>query len=437
VERILFSMHDARAVDLGGDGADPRALHRSLPGYAPTPLREAPRLAERLGLARVWVKDESQRLGLPAFKILGASWATACLLAERLGLAPAAPLAVLRERAAALPGARLVAATDGNHGRGVARVARWLGLPARVFVPAGTARARIDAIAGEGAEVLEVAGSYDETVARAAAEQADGALLVQDHAWPGYEDVPRRVVEGYATIFAEADEQLAAAGAAPLRLALIQTGVGALAAAAVRHWRRPGRARAQRPALANVEPTGAACVLASVAAGRIVTVPAGAHSSLMAGLNCGTPSSVAWPLMREGMDVFVAVPDERAVAAMRMLADDGIVSGESGAAGVAGLLALCGDPAARARLGLDAGPRCWRSRPRARRTPRPGSAGSGDACRASPHFSPGRYCGAASGRADRRSLPAGSRRGDSHASASLGRDRLSSHPSATPRYAAW
>lgn len=354
MDRVLFARHDARAAEFGGPGPDPRALHRTLPGYAPTPLREAPRLAARLGLARVWIKDESARLGLPAFKILGASWASWCALAERVGLDPAAtpdPLGALRARAADLRGVRLVAATDGNHGRGVARVARWLGLPARIFVPAGTARARIDAIAGEGALVIEAAGSYDDTVARAAADREPGAILVQDHAWPGYEEIPRRVVEGYATIFAEIDEQLAAA--APPRLVLIQTGVGALAAAAVRHWRRPDLPRAQRPALVNVEPTGAACVLESVAAGRIVSVPAGAHSSLMAGLNCGTPSSVAWPAMQQGMDVFVAVPDERAVAAMRALADDGIVSGESGAAGVAGLLALCEDPAARARLALD------------------------------------------------------------------------------------
>jgi diaminopropionate ammonia-lyase len=353
MDRLLFPSRDARAFDADPPAADPRALHRTLPGYAPTPLREAPRLAARLGLARLWVKDESARLGLPAFKILGASWASWCALAERIGLDPANtpdPLGALRARAGALRGLRLAAATDGNHGRGVARVACWLGLPARIFVPAGTARSRIDAIAGEGAEVIEVEGHYDDTVARAAAEQERGAILVQDHAWPGYEDVPGRVVEGYATIFAEIDEQL---GAGAPRLALIQTGVGALAAAAVRHWRRPGLPRPQRPALANVEPTGAACVLESVAAGRIVTVPAGAHSSLMAGLNCGTPSSVAWPAMQQGMDAFVAVPDERAVAAMRALADDGIVSGESGAAGVAGLLALCDDSAARTRLGLD------------------------------------------------------------------------------------
>src|SRR5690606_24655448 len=162
-----------------------------------------------------------------------------------------------------------------------------------------------------------VAGGYDDAVAAAAAERARGALLIQDHAWPGYEDVPARVVEGYATLFAELEEQLAAAGAPVPRLALIQTGVGALAAAAVHHWRRPGLPRARRPALANVEPTGAACVLASVEAGRIVSVAAGAHSSLMAGLNCGTPSSVAWPAMRRGMDVFVAVGDARAAEAGR------------------------------------------------------------------------------------------------------------------------
>lgn len=357
MDRIRFAAADARAADVPARAADPRRLHRALPGYAPTPLRAAPRLAARLGLARVWIKDESGRLGLPAFKILGASWAAACALAERLGLDLAAepdPLAALRARRAALADLRLAAATDGNHGRAVARVARWLGLPARIFVPAGTAQARIAAIAGEGAEVTEVAGGYDDAVAAAAAERARGALLIQDHAWPGYEDVPARVVEGYATLFAELEEQLAAAGAPVPRLALIQTGVGALAAAAVHHWRRPGLPRARRPALANVEPTGAACVLASVEAGRIVSVAAGAHSSLMAGLNCGTPSSVAWPAMRRGMDVFVAVGDARAIEAMRALADDGIVSGESGAAGVAGLLALCADPAARERLELDA-----------------------------------------------------------------------------------
>jgi len=301
------------------------------------------------------VKDEASRLGLPAFKILGASWAAWRALAARLELdAETAPdFAALRGRSAAL---RLVAATDGNHGRAVARVARWLGLPATVFVPAGTARPRCQAIASEGARLVEVEGSYDATVERAAAEQDEDVLLIQDHAWPGYETVPRWVIEGYATIFWEIEEQLA--GAPPLDLVLVQVGVGALAAAAAEHYRRPELRT--RPALASVEPSGAACALASIEAGRIVTVEAGAHSSLMAGLNCGTPSSVAWPALARGVDVFVAVDDERARDGVRALAADGIVSGESGAAGAAGLLELLAGAeakAARERLGIERGGR--------------------------------------------------------------------------------
>jgi diaminopropionate ammonia-lyase len=201
--------------------------------------------------------------------------------------------------------------------------------------------------------VEEVPGSYDDAVARAAAEQGPAAILVQDHGWPGCEESARRVIEGYATLFEELDAQTVDR---PPDLVLIQVGVGALAAAAVAHWRRPDLAR--RPALVSVEPSGAACVLASVEAGRIVSVLAGAHASLMAGLNCGTPSSVAWPAMEQGMDAFVAVDDPCAEQAVRALADDGIVSGESGAAGAAGLLALCEGPeaaAARERLALGPG----------------------------------------------------------------------------------
>jgi diaminopropionate ammonia-lyase len=361
MDRVRFSAGNARAMQAPPPPPGPRRFHRGLPGYAPTPLVEAPGLARRLGLGRLWVKDEAARFGLPAFKILGASWAVACALAERAGLDPdAEPLDLerLRGLAACRGPLRITAATDGNHGRGLARVARWLGVPARIFVPAGTVPARITAIAAEGAEVIEVPGTYDATVERAAAEGEAGALLVQDHAWPGQEALPRRVIEGYATLFDEIEEALAARGEPDPAAVLIQVGVGALAAAGVHHWRRAGLAAERRPALICVEPTAAACVLASVEAGRIVTVAAGAEASIMAGLNCGTPSSVAWPALAGGMDAFVAVGDERAEEAVRALAADGIASGESGAAGVAGLLALCAGPdatAARARLGLAGG----------------------------------------------------------------------------------
>jgi diaminopropionate ammonia-lyase len=301
------------------------------------------------------IKDESRRYGLPAYKVLGAVWATYRALASRLGGMPEAwnDLAELRAQLGPLRGLRLVTATDGNHGRGVARVARWLGLPAEIYLPAGTAEARLMGIRSEGAVVVEVDGTYDDAVARAASATGEDALLIQDHGWPGYEQIPEWVAEGYETIFAEVDTELTARRAAPPDLVLVQIGVGTLASAVVRHYRQTGLAR--RPRLVGVEPTGAACALLSIEAGRPVMIHAGADASIMAGLNCGTPSSAAWPLLRDGVDAFVAVEDDQARDAMRLLGDAGIIAGESGAAGVAGLRELLeGRDAveARARLGI-------------------------------------------------------------------------------------
>lgn len=307
----------------------PRDFHRRLPGYAPSPLVEAPGLAAGAGVDRVLVKDESARLGLPSFKILGASWGTYRALEDHTGgLGEWGTLDDLRARLERHLPLALAAATDGNHGRAVARMARWLGLEARIFVPEGTVAARIEAITSEGASCEIVAGTYDDAVARSAEEASEDCLVISDTSWPGYEDVPRRVIEGYSTIFAELDEQI---DGAP-DLIVVQVGVGALAAAAVRHFRHGPAA----PEMVAVEPERAACVLASVEAGEIVTIP-GPHDSIMAGLNCGTPSVVAWPDVSQGFDLYLATSDERARAAMRALADDGIVAGETGAAGAAGL----------------------------------------------------------------------------------------------------
>ncbi|CAA9563364.1 MAG: Diaminopropionate ammonia-lyase [uncultured Thermomicrobiales bacterium] len=334
----IRALPNPRAVaTLPGPAPDrvPLAFHRQLPGYGPTPLVEAPDLARALGVGQVWVKDESARLGLPAFKVLGASWAGYRALQAHLGGAfdPALPLDALRARLAPRRPLTLAAATDGNHGRAVARLARWLDLDARIFVPADMVAARRAAIAAEGAAVVVVDGSYDEAVARAAGAAGPRCLVLADTAWPGYEDVPRWVVEGYATILWEVDDELARRGAAGPDLVAIQIGVGALAAAVTRHYRRPG----------------AACVLASVAAGRPVAVP-GPHRSIMAGLNCGQPSPVAWPVVSRGIDLFVAIGDERAREAMRALAGAGIVAGETGAAGLGGLLARRRERGARATL---------------------------------------------------------------------------------------
>lgn len=321
--------------------ADPAVLafHRGWPGYSPTPLRRAPAAARALGVAAVWVKDESARLGMPSFKILGASWAAHRMLCSMLGADPRRlSLADLAERLAPLRPLVLVAATDGNHGRAVARVAALLGLDAHILVPSNMAPARIEALHGEGARITVVHGGYDDAVAASAELADDRHVVISDTAWPGYVGPPSWVIDGYSTLSQEIDQQLAQLGVPEPTWVGVQTGVGAFAASIVRHF-------GTTCSVVGVEPTMADCVLASIEAGRPVRIP-GPQDSIMSGLNCGTPSLVAWPDVRDGIDWFAAVEDADAVLAMRVLAEDGIVAGESGAAGLAGFLAF------RSELGL-------------------------------------------------------------------------------------
>jgi diaminopropionate ammonia-lyase len=341
-ERVLRRPRDGGSLDVPPPSGAPRRFHQTFDGYAPTPLRRAPHTAERLGVAEALVKDESSRLGLPAFKILGASWAVHRALVDRAGedldrMPSLDALVTLAERLRPL---RLAAATDGNHGRGVAHMARRLGLEASIYVPQGTAQARIDAIASEGATVTVVDGGYEDAIRRSAEDAGDHCLVISDTSWPGYEDVPRWVVGGYATIFAEVDEAIREQRLPRPDLLALPIGVGALAAAGVGHYWGAGE---PRPQLIGVEPVRAACVLRSMEAGEIVTLTE-PQDSIMAGLNCATPSLIAWPLVSRGIDAYLAVSDERVPEAMRLLAADGMVAGESGAAGLAGLLLLAEEP---------------------------------------------------------------------------------------------
>jgi diaminopropionate ammonia-lyase len=316
-----------------GSGAGVVEFHRSLPGYEPTPLVDAPLLAQRLGVASVHIKDESSRLGMPSFKILGASWATYRTLLDRLGLdcADVPALPALADRLGR-EGLTLVAATDGNHGRAVARMARLLGRSAHILVPRDMVAERIDAIRGEGAAVTVVDGNYDEAVAASAALADDTHVVISDTSWDGYEQVPRWVIDGYHTIVEELLEELAARGVDPPTVVVTQMGVGAFATAMIRGL-APRGAR-----IVGSEPTRAACVLESVRLGECVQLD-GALDSIMAGLNCGTPSPLAWPDLVAGLRYVAAVTDADAEDAMRALAGVGVVSGESGAAGLAALLA--------------------------------------------------------------------------------------------------
>jgi diaminopropionate ammonia-lyase len=299
---------------------DAAAFHAALPGYAPTPVHDLAELAAELWLGAVGLKDESDRLGLPAFKVLGASWAV-----ER----------ALRER----PDVRtLVAASAGNHGRAVAHVAARRGLTARIFLPARSAAARREAIAGEGAEVVVVDGAYEDAV-RAAAEAGTGpgAIEIAD---VGDSGPARWVIDGYATLFGEL--------VGPWDVLLVPTGVGSLAAAAARYG------AAHDAAVVGVEPATAACLGASLAAGRptVVATP----GTTMAGLDCAEISAAAWPDLRAGIHGTVTVSDPETHAAMAELHRRGLRIGDCGAAALAALRALTTDPDAaqlRDTLGLD------------------------------------------------------------------------------------
>jgi diaminopropionate ammonia-lyase len=337
--RTLINPNARKILDGPYPDRTPLRFHRRLPGYEETPLVDAPKLAGTLGVGKVFVKDESSRLGLPAFKVLGASWAVYRALEERLGegFGDWAEIRELEERLGPLRPLSLVAATDGNHGRAVARVARLLELGAKIFVPEDMVLARREAIADEGAEVIVVDGTYDEAVERSAREAGERTLVISDMSWPGYERIPSWVIEGYSTMLWEIDDELERRNEAGPDLVVVQVGVGAFAAAVARHFRSPEAS--SHPKLMSVEPASADCLLESVAAGRIVSVP-GPHDSIMSGLNCGRPSPVAWPAVSRGIDLLIAVDDEPAHEAMRLVAESGVVSGETGAAGLGGLLEI-------------------------------------------------------------------------------------------------
>ncbi len=310
----------------------------------PTPLVRLPALGTRLGLGSVWVKDETARFGLPAFKSLGVEFA----------------VDGLRTRGELDGVTTLVCASAGNHGRAVARAARIAGLSARIFLDADVAPSRVAAIAGEGAEIVRVAGTYDEAVRLATDDAAaTGSLVVSDTSWDGYEQVPRDIMLGYTHLMDEAATAWGTDG--PPEALLVQAGVGGLLAA-VASW-SAWRFGNQRPQLIAVEPARAACVLASARAGTPTAV-VGPLSTIMAGLRCGEVSPLAFSALDGLVDAYVAVDDTWCRAAMTQLArpegtDPAMAVGTSGAAGIAALLALAASPdvTLRDRLGLVASSR--------------------------------------------------------------------------------
>ncbi len=312
-----------------------RAFHRSFPEYAPTPLVRLRELAAALGVAEFYVKDESKRFGLNAFKVLGGSWAIGRCIARKLGLEMdqvSCSALTSPETRAKLGDLTFVTATDGNHGRGVAWTAARLGMRSVVYMPRGTAPERLANIRALGSDAGITDLLYDDAV-RLAARQAEekGWILVQDTSWEGYEEVPGWIMEGYTTLGLEAAEQLG--DTRPTHI-FLQAGVGSLAGALAGFFTNYYD---KAPTLIVVEPHAADCLFrtAQAADGKLHSAE-GSLSTIMAGLACGEPCSLAWEVLDRCAAHFLLVPDPVAAKGMRILGnplgeDTRIISGESGA----------------------------------------------------------------------------------------------------------
>jgi N-carbamoyl-L-amino-acid hydrolase len=327
----------------------------------PTPAWSLPGLAAQLGIGQVVVKDESRRSTLGSFKVLGAPIALLRLILRRWpdrGWTPADLLA--GKHAQALGGFVVISATDGNHGRALAAAAQNIGCRCVIVLHAQVSDEREAPIAALGAEVVRIAGNYDESVEEAARlAKANGWEVVSDTSYDGYEEVPRDVMQGYGILADELLENTATGAPCPFTHVIVQGGVGGLAAGVVSHfWERYGAAR---PTFIVVEPEQADCLLQSARSGRPDRAT-GTVDSVMAGLACGETSPLAWRFLQPAVDLFMTVTDAQAERAMRSLAtgeagDMPVLSGESGAAGLAALQVLAADPQARDVAGLDASSR--------------------------------------------------------------------------------
>ena len=342
-------------------GADALALaQRELTqwqGYAVTPLHSLPALAQAMGVASVHYKDEGSRFGLGSFKALGGAYAVARLLCRELGAQLGRTLTtqdlLTPELRALCGGITVTCATDGNHGRSVAWGAQLFGCQCVIYIHATVSEGRKEAIAQYGAQVVRTAGNYDDAVRQADLDAKQyGRFVISATSYPGYMEVPRAVMQGYQLMVEEAAQQLPER---PTHI-FVQAGVGGLAAAVCGYfWERDA---GDRPIYVVVEPDKADCLTQSAKAGQLTAVT-GDIDTLMAGLACGEVSHLAWEILEKGTDAFCVIPDDAAVAAMRLLAhplgnDPVIVAGESAVAGVAAAIAASQSDAARQTLGLNA-----------------------------------------------------------------------------------
>lgn len=330
-----------------------RAFHKSFPQYSTTPLAGLDGMAGELGLKGLYVKDESYRFGLNAFKVLGGSFAMANYIAEALGRDVSEMTydyltsQKLRDE---FGQATFFTATDGNHGRGVAWAANKLGQKAVVLMPKGSTKTRFDNIAREGAKVTIEEVNYDECVRRAnaMAKSTENGVMVQDTAWEGYEKIPAWIMQGYGTMASEAAEQLKAAGVDRPTHIFVQAGVGSLAGAVQGYFANlfPGNC----PTTVVMEAQAADCLYKSAeAADGEIRFATGDLNTIMAGLACGEPNTIGFDILKNHTSFFVSCPDWVSALGMRMLGapvkgDPQVVSGESGAVGMGLVATLMTNP---------------------------------------------------------------------------------------------
>ncbi|NHJ22001.1 MAG: diaminopropionate ammonia-lyase [Candidatus Lokiarchaeota archaeon] len=322
-----------------------REFHRLFPDYQPTPLQSLRQLAKKVNVDKIWIKDESFRFGLNAFKVLGGSYAIGVYLSKLIGVDEgdfSFELLKSQEYKEKVGNLTFITATDGNHGRGVAWSAKVFGQEAVVFMPKGSSKYRINNIKKENAEVVVTNEYYDETVKIAAnfARENNG-VLIQDTAWKGYVEIPTLIMQGYSTLIDEIMEDLEKQGESLPTHVFLQAGVGSLAAAIQGYLIT--RFGDNRPLTVIIEPHNAACLYKSVKKGdKKPHSVKGSLSTIMAGLACGKPNILALEVLRDYADFFVSCSDEIAAKGMRVLGnplvnDPKVISGESGAVGL-GLL---------------------------------------------------------------------------------------------------
>ena len=324
-----------------------RRFHESFPDYEPTPLVKLPALAEKLGVKSIYVKDESYRFGLNAFKVLGGSYAMAGYVAGLIGCNVSEltykkfTSAELRKKIGEVT---FFTATDGNHGRGIAWAASRLGQKSVVYMPAGSSQSRLENIRREGATASIIDGNYDDAVRLAAAEakKTKNGVFVQDTAWEGYEVIPSLIMQGYGTMALEADEQMKEYGDNYPTHVFLQAGVGSFAGAVQGFYSNAYPETC--PITAVMEPFAADCLYRSALAREYRTV-GGEMNTIMAGLACGEPNTISWNILSNETNYFVSLPDQTAAIGMRVLSaplrgDKRVISGESGAVGAGLLLTL-------------------------------------------------------------------------------------------------